>query len=452
MSRLADDRALQWLGRPPFLDYAGVRSDSAHHSSCTPPMKLILSAILAITTCCSADAAEYWNQFRGAGSNGHTSSDKLPIKWSETENVRWKTAIEGKAWSSPVVWGEQIWMSNATPDGKKLFAVCVDAESGEIVHNITVFDIAEPMFCIDYNSYASPTPVVEEGRLWVHFGSAGTACLDTSNGKVVWKRQDLPCDHLRAAGSSPITFRDMLYLTFDGADYQYVVALNKETGETVWRHDRTIDYGTDNGDFKKAYSTPIVFEHEGRRQLLSPASVGSESLDPLTGKLLWQVYHGGFNAAARPLYSHGNVFINLQRGMCLLAVRPDGTGDVTKTHIVWDTKKSTPTRPSQLIVGDHLYMVNDKGIVSCLDIHTGKATWTERMGSPHSGSPIYAAGRIYFVAEDGKMRVIAADPKKFKLLAENQLDVGCMASPAVVDDALLVRTKTHLYRIEDLSD
>jgi len=404
---------------------------------------LVTAAIASMTT-----AAEHWNQFRGPHTNGHASSKNLPIKWSETRNIAWKTEIEGKAWSSPIVWGDQIWLSNATADGKKLSAVCVAAESGKIVHDITVFDIAKPMFCIDYNSYASPTPVVEEGRLWVHFGSAGTACVDTKTGKLRWKRQDFPCDHLRAAGSSPITFRDLLYLTFDGADYQYVVALNKETGETVWRKDRTIDYGSDNGDLKKAYSTPLVFEHKGQMQLLSPASVGSTSFDPFTGNELWTVYHAGFNAAARPLYSHGKVFINLQGGLCLLAVRPDGTGDVTKTHIEWDTKKSTPTRPSQLIVDNHLYMVNDKGISSCVDVETGKTTWTERMGSPHTSSPIYAGGRIYFVAEDGKMRVIAANPQKFELLAENQLDVGCMASPAVIDDALLIRTKTHLYRIQ----
>ncbi len=415
-------------------------------------MRLSFITLMIGLTSSLASGAEYWDQFRGPHGNGDAGTANLPIKWSESENIAWKTAIAGKAWSSPVVWGNEIWLSNATTDGKRLSAVCVDGDSGKILQDVTVFEIAEPMYCIDYNSYASPTPVIEEGRLWVHYGSAGTACVDTATGRILWSRQDFPCDHHRGPGSSPIVFRDLVFLNFDGIDVQYVVALNKNTGETVWKKDRSINYGTDNGDFKKAYSTPTIIEHVGRWQLIDPGSVGTESYNPLTGDVYWTVYHDGFNAAARPLYSHGKVFISLQRGLCLVAVRPDGSGDVTKTHIVWDTKQSTPTRPSQVIVGDHFYMVNDKGIASCLDVETGVATWTERMGGSHSASPIHAAGRLYFMDEEGTTRVVAADPKEFRLLAENPLDDGCMASPAVIEDDLLIRTKTHLYRIAKSND
>lgn len=393
-------------------------------------------------------AADYWNQFRGPTEDGHSPSGRLPLNWSETKNVAWKTAIHGKAWSSPVVWKDQVWMTSATPDGKELFAIGVDAKSGEIQHDIKVFEIAKPMFCIPYNSYASPTPVIEERRVWVHFGSAGTACLDTASGDVLWSRQDLPCDHVRGPGSSPIVFRDLLIINFDGGDFQYVVALNKNTGKTVWKTDRTIDYKTNKGDAKKAYCTPRVIEHEGRLQLVSPAAVATVTYDPLSGKELWKVYHGGFNAAARPLYTHGKVIINLEGGKKLLAVDPAGTGDVTNSHIEWTCGKSTPTRPSQLAVGDHIFMVNDKGVASCIKISDGEPVWTERMGGRHSASPIHSNGRIYLFDEDGVNRVIAADPTKYELLAENKLDVGSMASPAVIDDALLIRTKTHLYRIE----
>jgi outer membrane protein assembly factor BamB len=393
-------------------------------------------------------AAENWNQFRGPRGDGQVQSESLPLEWSEAKHVRWKTAIHGKAWSSPVVWGDQVWMTSATEDGKRLFAICVDANTGKIVHDLTLFEIAEPMFCIPYNSYASPTPVIDEGRVWVHFGSAGTACLDTASGRVLWSRQDLPCDHFRGPGSSPIPFRDLLIMNFDGFDFQYVVALDKQTGKTVWKTDRTIDYGTTDGDFKKAYCTPAVFEHDGRLQLVSPAAVGTVAYHPLTGEELWKVYHGGYNAAARPLYTHGVVIICTEGGLRLLAVRPDGTGDVTKTHLAWTCGKATPTRASQLVVGDHLFMVNEQGIVSCLDIRTGTATWTERMGGRHSASPLHAAGRIWLFDEDGKSRVIEANPRAFRLLAENSLDAGCMATPAVLGDALIVRTKTHLYRIQ----
>ncbi|NLF72364.1 MAG: PQQ-binding-like beta-propeller repeat protein [Candidatus Anammoximicrobium sp.] len=392
--------------------------------------------------------AEHWNQFRGPRGDGCADSPSLPLQWSETRNVSWKTEIHGKAWSSPVVWREQIWLTSATEDGKQLFAICADARTGRIVQEITVFEIAEPMDCYPYNSYASSTPVVEQGRLWVHFGSAGTACLDTTDGRVLWSRQDLPCDHWRGPGSSPIVFRDLLIVNFDGYDLQYVVALDKHTGRTVWKADRSIDYGTDNGDLKKGYCTPTVFEHQGRLQVVSPAAVGTVAYDPLTGKELWKVYHGGFNPAARPLYSHGLVIINTEGGLRLLAVRPDGTGDVTKTHLAWSYGRATPTRPSQLIVRDHLYMVNDQGIATCLDVRTGVPAWTQRMGGRHSASPIYADGRIWFFDEENRSRVIEANCREFRLLAENPLDSGCMASPAVIGDALILRTKTHLYRIE----
>lgn len=411
------------------------------------PLVVFLSVLVAAVSNPAA-AADYWNQFRGAAANGYAPTDSLPLKWSETENVTWKTAIDGKAWSSPVVWGNQVWLTNATPDGKELFAVCVDATSGKIVHNVRVFQIEKPMFCIGYNSYGSPTPVVEDGRVWVHFGSAGTACLDTKSGDVLWARQDLPCDHLRGPGSSPIIFRNMVIVLFDGADHQYVVALDKQSGDTIWKTNRTIKYGTDNGDAKKAYCTPTVIEHDGRLQLICPAAVATEAYDPLTGKELWEVYHGGYNAAARPLYSHGLVIINLEGGKRLLAVRPDGSGDVSNTHVEWVCGKSTPTRPSQLVVGDHLFMVNDKGVASCLSMADGEPVWTHRMEGRHSSSPIYSNGRIYFFGEDGVMRVVAADPKEFRLLAENKLDAGCMSSPGVIDNALLIRTKTHLYRVE----
>jgi outer membrane protein assembly factor BamB len=341
----------------------------------------------------------------------------------------------------------KIWLANATADGRRLSVIGVDAATGRIVHDITLFEIAEPMFCHDYNSYASPTPVLEGGRLWVHYGSAGTACIDTASGKTLWSRQDLPCDHHRGPGSSPILFENLLILCFDGFDVQYVAALDKITGATVWKTDRSIDYGSDNGDMKKAYCTPTVLEHGGRLQLVCPAAVGTVAYDPRTGRELWTVMHGGYNAAARPVYAHGVVVICTAGGDRLLGVRPDGSGDITKDSVVWKFGKSAPTRPSQSVVGDHLYMVNDTGIFSCIDIRTGETAWSERRSGRHSASLVESAGRLYAFDEDGAAIVYDASPVGFRLVAENKLDDGCMASPAVVGDDLVVRTKTHLYRI-----
>jgi outer membrane protein assembly factor BamB len=244
---------------------------------------------------------------------------------------------------------------------------------------------------------------------------------------------------------------DLLFINFDGFDFQYVVALDKHTGRTVWKQDRSIDYQTDNGDLKKAYSTPTVLRHEGRWQLVSPAAVGTVAYDPLTGREVWKVYHGGFNAAVRPIYTHGLVLITTERGLKLLAVRPDGQGDITETHIIWSNQKQVPSRSSPIVVGDYLYMVSDIGVASCLDVRTGETMWAERLGGKYSASPIYASGNIYFFDEEEKSYVIRANPQRLERVAMNVLENGCMASPAVLGDALIVRTKTHLYRIENRS-
>ena len=388
-----------------------------------------------------------WNQFRGPAADGHSRSQNLPTSWSETENIRWKTPVPGKAWSSPVVANSLVWLSNATEDGRRLSLVAVDAVTGEKRRDQTVFEVAEPMFCHPFNSYASPTPVTDGDRIWVHYGSAGTACIETASGNVCWQRQDLRCDHHRGPGSSPILFDNLLILTFDGFDRQYVVALDSRTGRTAWKADRSIDYGSDDGDFKKAYCTPTVLDHGGRLQLVSPAAVATIAYAPRTGKELWKVYHGGYNAAARPIYSHGLVIICTAGGDRLLAVRPEGTGDITATNVVWKFGKSAPTRPSQSVVGDHLYMVSDTGIFSCLDITTGEVRWSHRQSGRYSASLVESGGRLYACDEDGGCVVFQANPQRFELLAENRLAAGCMASPAVVDDDLLIRTKTHLYRI-----
>jgi outer membrane protein assembly factor BamB len=403
---------------------------------------LLLAALLAFCQ---------WPQFRGPEGNGLSPNTGLPLTWSETQNVRWKTAIHGRAWSSPVILGRQVWMTTATPDGKELFAVAVDRDSGKIAFDLKLFDVPHPQFAHAFNTYASPTPVVEPGRVYVTFGSPGTAAVDTATGKVLWERRDLECNHFRGAGSSPILFGNLLLMHFDGSDRQYVVALDKRTGRTVWETKRSIDFQDleadgrvkADGDFRKAFATPHVVMNGAQPVLISLGSKATYGYDPLTGKELWRIEERGqFSASTRPVTGHGLVFYptGFNTGQ-IFAIRPDGT-------IAWKAARGAPNKPSLLLSGDLLFMVNDGGIVTCLEAKTGSEVWHARLTDSYSASPIAAEGRVYFFSEDGKATVIEAG-RTFKVLAENVLDEGFMASPAIDGSAIYLRTRTHLYRVEN---
>jgi outer membrane protein assembly factor BamB len=396
------------------------------------------------------NAGDNWPQFRGPTGDGQVGSPGLPLTWSETENVAWKTPIHGRGWSSPVVWGNQIWLTTATETGHEMFALCVDRTTGKILFDLKIFDVAQPQEIHAFNSYASPTPVIEAGRVWVHFGSYGTKCLDTASGKTIWVRRDLECDHYRGPGSSPVIFEELLILTFDGIDVQYLVALDKNTGQTVWRTDRSTDFGDLDGDNRKSYTTPALVEVDGRWQLISPGAQAAFAYDARTGEELWMVrYSPGFSNVSRPLFCNGLVLINTGFSKAQLwAVRPDGRGDVTESHVVWKVAKSMPAKPTPVIVGGRLYTVDDRGVGSAIDVPTGRVVWQERVSGSHSASPVYADGRIYFFDDAGTTTVIRPGDS-LEILAHNELDDGCMGSPAVAGGAMFLRTKTHLYRIEE---
>ena len=402
---------------------------------------LILSTSLAV-------AGENWPQFRGPTGDGHSDAVGLPVTWSETQNIVWKTPIHDRGWSSPVVWGNQVWMTTATEHGHRMFAVCVDLASGKIVHDIKILDVADPQDIHAFNSYASPTPVIEEGRVWIHFGSYGTTCLDTASGDAIWVRRDLQCDHFRGPGSSPVILDNLLFLSFDGIDVQYLTALDKNTGKTLWRTDRSTDFGELDGDHRKAYTTPTIIEADGRLQLISTGAEASFAYDPRTGKELWGFRMKGFSNVSRPLFADGLVLLNSGFGKAnLWAVRPNGSGDVTDTHVVWKITKSVPCKPTPVVVDGLIYMVDDRGVSSCVEAASGKLVWRERISGDHSASPIYADGRIY-ISDDAGATTILKPGRKFQVVAKNKLDAGCMGSPAVVGKALILRSKTHLYRIE----
>jgi outer membrane protein assembly factor BamB len=412
-------------------------------------MRTIVSLVIVLLQVALARAGENWPQFRGPEGNGVSDSHGLPLHWSETENIKWKTAIHDRGWSSPVVWGDQVWMTTATEKGNDLYAVCVDRETGKVLHDIRLFHMDNPPPIAGLNSYASPTPVIEEGRVYANFGSYGTACLDTAAGKTIWSRRDIPCNHAAGPGSSPVLADKLLILPMDGFDEQYVIALDKKTGKTAWKTPRSTDYTGIDAQFRNAYCTPLVIEAAGRRQVICTAAVETISYDPATGKELWKVCpkKNSYSNTSRPLFCFGMVLVNTGATTQIWAVRPDGHGDVTDSHVVWKLDKNVPFMPSPTIVGDLLYMVTDKGIVSCVEAKTGKPVWKHRLRGTFEASPIVADGRIYFSNDEGDVTVLAPG-RQYKELAVNDLKKGQMASPAVAGKALFLRTTTHLYRIE----
>jgi len=391
---------------------------------------------------------------------GVARSAKLPLTWAEGKNVRWKIGIHGRAWSSPVILDNQIWLTTATPDGKDLFALAIDRDTGRIVYDLKLFHIDQPQYAHPFNTYASPTPVIEPGRVYVTFGSPGTAAIDTKTGKMIWERRDIECNHFRGAGSSPIIFGNLLIMHFDGSDRQFVIALDKRTGKTVWRTERSIDFKDltpdgkvqADGDFRKGFATPLIVTVGNQPVMVSLGSKAAYGYDPLTGKELWRLEErSSHSASTRPVAGNGLVFYpsGWSTGQ-VLAIRPDGRGDVTASHVVWRVTRGAPQKPSLVLSGDLLFMITDAGVAQCLDARTGEVVWRQRVGETYSASPVLANGRIYFFSEEGRTTVIEAG-REFKILAENRLDDGFFASAAVDGDALFLRTVTHLYRIEEMT-
>ncbi len=428
--------------------------------------RFLFPLVVAITLPALADDTN-WPQFRGPTGDGISTATGLPLEWSETNHIAWKTPVHGKAWSSPVVWGNQIWFTTASEDGRELFAVCVDRATGKILRDQKLFDIEKPQFAHKFNSYGSPTPVIEEGRVYLTFGSPGTACLDTVTGQVLWERRDFVCNHYRGAGSSPILYGNLIFMNFDGSDHQFVVALDKRTGKTVWRDERSLDYkdlGPDgkpesDGDWRKAFATCQVATLDGQPTLLSQGAKAFYGYVPETGEELWRIEERtSHSGGTRPVAGHGLVFFptGWSQGQ-ILAIKPGKKGDVLDVNattpsdgqlqVAWRTKRNVPKKPSLLLVGDLLYTIDDNGVATCLEAETGKVVWNERIGGNYSAAPIAADGRLYFCSEEGKTTVVALG-REFKKLAENTLDDGFMASPAVSGKSLVLRTKTSLYRVE----
>ncbi len=406
-------------------------------------------ALAAIYWFSNTAAAADWPEFRGPSRDGVSTATNVPLEWSATENVVWKQPIPGSGWSSPALVDGKIYLTTATGTADagdiSLRALCVDAKDGRILWDVEAIrpevDAAEIMH--QKNSLASATPIVDGDRVYVHFGHMGTAALDL-DGNVLWRQTEIDYLPQHGNGGSPALVDDLLVFSCDGDEEPFIVALDQEMGAERWRVARETE-----AERKFSFCTPLVIEVDGKQQIISPGSGMTGAYDPHSGDELWRVnYDQGFSVVPRPIYAHGRLY--LCSGFIranLLAVNPQGAaGDVTETNVVWKYDRGVPTTPSLLVDGDEVYFVSDNGVATCLDAHTGEVHWTERLGGGFSASPVLAEGRLYFTNEDGTTYVLRAG-KEYELLATNELGERALASPAVDDAAIYLRTASHLWRI-----
>ena len=391
-----------------------------------------------------------WPQFRGPDGQGHSKSKNVPLEWSDEKNVKWKMAVPGKGFSSPVIFNQQIWMTSAENEGKSLHAICLDKTSGKLIYNIKVIttDDAGPRHRL--NGYASPTPVIDKEHVFVHFGPRGTACLN-KKGEVIWKNTDLNYNVIQGGASSPILYNDVLFLTCDGIDFQFLVALEKQTGKVKWKQDRAhLEAAAQKRAIAKmSYSTPLIQSVEGITQLVCSGADHVASYNINDGKEIWWMPYNGFSIVGRPSYGNSLFYVVgsiRQDHFCIYAVQ-SGKGQLKNSQIKWQYSKGVPHVSSPILVDTEIYFVHDGGVASCLNAITGELIWNERLGGNYDASPIRIQNRLYFLNREGKTTVLSTG-KRFNKLATNQLKGTFKASPAVADGSLFLRSDTHLFRIE----
>lgn len=390
----------------------------------------------------AADAPE-WPGYRGPTGDGHAAAANLPTDLNDPKHLAWKTPIPGQGWSTPVVCGPQIWLTTATPDGTSLRAVCVNRETGAVERDLEVFHIEKPIEIHKKNSHASPTPVIEPGRLYVNFGTNGTAAIDTATGAILWRDQSHALEHYVGPGSSPVLYGDLLILTCDGADVQYSVALDKQTGKERWKTPRSGALRNDP-DVKKSFCTPAIVRVADHDELVSPGADHVYAYDPATGKELWQMDYEGFSVVPRPVAAHGLVFVCTGFATPrLLAIRQGGSGKLTADALAWEEKSQIPANPSPLVVGDELYVVSDRGVATCFDARSGRELWRHRVGGNYSASPLHADGKIFLASEEGVVTIIEPG-KTYREIAQSDLGCRIMASPIAFGSTLLIRTADDL--------
>lgn len=417
--------------------------------SATRSIQYLLFAVISTTVLCAPLAVGDWPEFRGPTCDGISTAGNVPVEWSATENIAWKQTIPGSGWSSPVIVDGKIYLTTATDsaetDDLSLRVLRINTIDGQIEWDVEVLrpDVEVAKRIHHKNSLASPTAIVAGNRLYAHFGHMGTAALDL-DGNIIWRQTDLSYDPKHGNGGSPTVVGDLLAFSSDGNDTQFVVALDRATGELRWKTARETE-----ARMKFSFSTPLAINVDGTQQIVSAGSGFVAAYLPADGSELWRVdYDEGYSVVPRPVLAHNHVYVSSGfMRPSLFAIDPhDASGDVTATNVTWQHDRGVPHTASLLVVGDEIYFVSDSGVASCLDAHNGEEHWSKRLGGNFSASPVFADGRLYFVNEDGTTYVVRTGTD-YELLATNELAERALASPAVDEGAIYIRTELHLWRI-----
>ena len=417
-------------------------------------MKYMIAFLLPAFFTTNIDAGENWPRFRGPNGQNVSAAVGLPVEWSTGENIAWKIEIPGSGWSSPIVWDNKIFLTSTTDDGKICRVIAVDGTSGKILWNTVVFEQI-PQNKHGKNSYATPTPTTDGKNVYAVFGSGGFAAVDF-DGKIVWTNTDLDFYSQHGMGTSPILYKDLLLLAVNPSNREepkvlgwqepwnksYLLALDKNTGKERWRGER--------GMSRIAHATPIIVTVDGKDQILSPAGDVIQAFDPTDGTLIWTVKTDGEPCVPSPVLGGDLAFAAARPADGIKAVRLDGKGDCTETHLAWIQKRNVPMMSSFLYVEPYLYTTTDNGSFSCIDAATGEFLWQQRLGGSLNPSPLYADGKFYIMSEQGITTVLkpAKDPKEpAEVLAKNELDQHALASPVPFGKHLLIRTDQYLWCI-----
>jgi outer membrane protein assembly factor BamB len=396
--------------------------------------------------------AENWPQFRGSTGQGHSAETGVPLKWGASEGIAWKTELPGEAWSSPIVWGDRVFVTAATDGGKACRVLALDRKAGTIVWNKEVFKQVLRRK-EGRNTYATPTPATDGEAVFACFGDGSFAALDFT-GDILWTNRNYPHYSQHGLASSLILLRGLLLMARDGSsdgedkglgwqrpwDQAFILALDTRTGQERWKARRGLS--------RISHGVPALWEHDGRVELVSEAGDVVQGFNLETGERLWSSQVIGEGKVPSTVIGGGLVFTAGGWGGrdSIKAFRLGGHGDLETNNLVWEQRKGMPKVPSMLYVKPHLFAVTDGGIATCLKAATGEVVWQERLGGSFSASPVSAEGRVYFVSDEGETTVLEAGPE-FKVLAKNPLGEKVQASPAISQGLIFIRSERHLFAI-----